>query len=135
MKMKNSKGKKPFPNTAVGGHKPSCEIVEWERGKIVAKRHLLSLPKAAKFYSSKFVTVEDVVFKFTLYTYDNASGFVHFVSLSKRWEILADAKAQYYNRTWEKYTGQTVFKQALEWALKSHDITKEQYDKLREDLE
>ena len=75
--------------------------------------------------------MEDVVFKFTLYTYDNASGFVHFVSLSK----MGDFKAQYYNLHGKKYTGQTVFKQALEWALKSHDITKEQYDKLREDLE
>ena len=101
----------------------------------MAKRHLLSLPKAAKYDSSKIVTVGDVDFKFTLYTYGNASGFVHFATLSKKWETIADAKAQYYNRTWERYTGQAVFKQALEWALKSKDITQAEYDALKEALE
>ena len=51
------------------------------------------------------------------------------------YDEIANAKAQYYNRTWEKYTGQAVFKEALEWALKSNDVTKEQYNKLREALE
>ena len=101
----------------------------------MAKRHILKVPKTATFESVKWVTVEGVECKFTLDTYANASGFVHFATLSEKWEILADAKAQYYNRTWEKYTGQSVFKETLEWALKSHDITKEQYDKLREALE
>lgn len=103
----------------------------------MAKRHLLSLPKTAKYeyVSSKIVTVSGVDFKFTLYKYDNASGFVHFAELLIDFDEIANAKAQYYNRTWEKYTGQSVYKQALEWALKSKDITKEQYDKLKEALE
>ena len=101
----------------------------------MAKRHLLNLPKAAKYESHKWVTVGDVEFKFTLDTYGNASGFVHFATLSRKWDILAHAKAQYYNRTWEKYTGQAVFKEVIKWALKSKDITQEQYDKLKEALE
>lgn len=109
----------------------------------MAKRHLLSLPKKASYYSSKFVVVGDVKFKFTLYVYDNASGFVHFAILSTNNgythvlndEDLAHAKAQYYNRTWEKYTGQSVFKEALNWALKSNDITQAEYNTLKEDLE
>ena len=101
----------------------------------MAKRHLLSVAKAAKYDSVKWVTVEGVEFKFTLDTYGNASGFVHFATLSKKWDILAHAKAQYYNRTWERYTGQAVFKEVVGWALKSKDITQAEYDALKEALE
>ena len=88
----------------------------------MAKRHLLNVAKAAKYDSCKFVTVGDVDFKFTLYTYGNASGFVHFAILSKEWNELAHAKAQYYNRTWERFVGQSVYRACVDWALKSYDI-------------
>ncbi len=101
----------------------------------MAKRHLLNVAKAAKYDSHKFISVEGVEFKFTLYTYGNASGFVHFAILSKEWENIAHAKAQYYNRTWERYTGQAVFKEVINWALKSKDITQAEYDALKEALE
>ena len=101
----------------------------------MAQSHLLSLAKAAQYDSCKFLTVGDVEFKLTLYTYGNASGFVHFAILSKSWDEIANAKAQYYNRTWEKYTGQAVFKEAVSWALKSKDITQVEHDALKEALE
>ncbi len=98
-------------------------------------RHFLKLAKTARFYDRKDITLDDVTFTFKLYTHDNASGFVHFAELLIDYDEIANAKAQYYNRTWEKYTGQSVYKQAVEWALKSKDITKQQYDKLKEALE
>lgn len=100
----------------------------------MAKRHLLVLPKAARYDSLKYVTVEGVEFMFTLYTYGNASGFVHFAILSQNGEVLSHAKAQYYNRTWEKYEGQSVYRECVEWALKSKDITEEQAQLLKEAL-
>lgn len=100
----------------------------------MAKRHLLNVAKAAKYDSSKYVTVEGVEFKFTLYTYGNASGFVHFAILSKQWDNIAHAKAQYYNRTWERYEGQRVYLGCVNFALKSKDITLEQAELLKEAL-
>lgn len=100
----------------------------------MAKRHLLNLSKAARYDSLKHVTVSGEQFMFTLYTYGNASGFVHFAILSKEWEQLSHAKAQYYNRTWERFEGQSVYRQCVEWALKSNDITKEQAELLKEAL-
>lgn len=100
----------------------------------MAKRHLLNVAKAAKYDSLKHVTVSGVEFMFTLYTYDNASGFVHFAILSKNGEVLAHAKAQYYNRTWERFVGQSVYRECVDWALKSNDITEEQAELLKEAL-
>ena len=102
----------------------------------MAKRHLLNVAKAAKYDSCKFVTVGDDEFKFTLYTYGNASGFVHFAILSKKWDWdnIAHAKAQYYNRTWERFDGQSVYRECVDWALKSKDITEEQAQLLKEAL-
>lgn len=100
----------------------------------MAKRHLLNLAKQARYDSLKHVTVDGEQFLFTLYTYGNASGFVHFAILSKNGEQLAHAKAQYYNRTWERFEGQSVYRQCVEWALKSKDITKEQAALLKEAL-
>ena len=100
----------------------------------MANRHLLKLSKVARYDSLKHVTVGDVEFMFTLYTYDNASGFVHFAILSKNGEVLAHAKAQYYNRTWEKFEGQSVYRECVDWALKSNDITEEQAQLLKEAL-
>ena len=101
----------------------------------MAKRHLLKLSKAARYDSLKHVTVGDVDFLFTLYTYDNASGFVHFAVLSNdKSPYVVHAKAQYYNRTWEKFTGQSVYRECVDWALKSKDITEEQAQLLKEAL-
>ena len=98
-------------------------------------RHFLKLAKTARFYDRKDITIDDVTFTFKLYTYGNASGFVHFAEMLVNYDEISNAKAQYYNRTWERYTGQSVYRAALEWALKSNDITKEQYNKVREALE
>lgn len=104
----------------------------------MAKRHLLNLSKKALPQGSKWFDFEtptgDITFVFTLYTYENASGFVHFAIMSKDYRRIADAKAQYYNRTWERFEGQSVYRQCVEWALKSNDITEEQAEFLKEAL-
>lgn len=105
------------------------------RNKNVAKRHLLNLSKKAQFSEFKHVTVDGVDFTFSLYTYGNASGFVHFAKLwVSPMDVMAHAKAQYYNRTWERFEGQSVYRQCVEWALKSNDITQEQAEFLKEAL-
>lgn len=43
----------------------------------------------------------------------NRSGFVHETELVKNGRIIARNKVQYYNRTWERYTYETVMKGAV----------------------
>lgn len=43
----------------------------------------------------------------------NRSGFVHESTLFIDGRQIAEAKCQYYNRTWESYTYQTVMKRAV----------------------
>lgn len=40
----------------------------------------------------------------------NRSGFVHESELIRNMEVIGRNKVQYYNRTWERYTYQTVMK-------------------------
>jgi len=99
------------------------------------ERHLLKLAQKARYNYTKYVTVEGKLYAFELWTYGNTSGFVHFALMSKDGVEIANAKAQYYNRTWERYTGQSVFKECVSWALKSNDITQNEYDLLKKELE
>ena len=98
-------------------------------------RHLLKLAQKASYDYVRYIEIEGVSFKFELYRYGNQSGFVHFASMYKDGVNVSDAKAQYYNRTWERYTGQSVFKECVSWALKSNDITQNEYDALKKALE
>lgn len=43
----------------------------------------------------------------------NRSGFVHETKLYKNDRLIGENKVQYYNRTWESYTYQTVMKGAV----------------------
>jgi len=98
------------------------------------ERHLLKLAQKARYNYTKYVTVEGKLYAFELWTYGNTSGFVHFAILYKESDEIANAKAQYYNRAWERYTGQSVFRECIGHALKSKDITLEDYTLLWEDL-
>jgi len=98
-------------------------------------RHLLKLAVKARYDYTRYITVDGKLYAFELWRYDNQSGFVHFALMSKDGVEIANAKAQYYNRTWERYTGQSVFKECVSWALKSNDITQNEYDLLKKELE
>ena len=89
----------------------------------MAKRHLLNLAKKASLYTSKRMHLEEGYFELALYTYYNQSGFVHHAILSKDGVEIAHAKNQYYNRTWERFTGASTYNQALNYAVASKDIT------------
>lgn len=52
-------------------------------------------------------------YTFINYSRGNRSGFVHCTELQKNGFVLGNAKVQYYNRTWEVYTFQTVMKRLV----------------------
>lgn len=56
----------------------------------------------------------------------NRSGFVHETTLFIDGRRVAEAKCQYYNRTWESYTYQTVMKKA------AYQLIEEETEYLRE---
>lgn len=87
------------------------------------KRHLLRVPNKARLWTSKNTVIFNNDYTIKLYTYGNQSGFVHLAEVYKNFELVASAKAQYYNRTWERFTGESVYKEALNYAVKSGDIT------------
>jgi hypothetical protein len=87
------------------------------------KRHILNLSKKASLYTSKRMMIEDKYYVLELFTYYNQSGFVHQAILSINNEEVAHAKNQYYNRTWERFTGASTYNQALNYAVASKDIT------------
>ena len=47
----------------------------------------------------------------------NRSGFVHETQLFKNGQLIGEYKQQYYNRTWESYTYQTVMKAVVRTLL------------------
>jgi hypothetical protein len=95
------------------------------------KRHTLKLAKNASLWTTKSIHIGDDKYIFNLYTYGNRTGFVHFARLNRitykdgvdTFEHIADAKAQYINRTWERFTGASTYRQALNYAVASKDIT------------
>jgi len=90
------------------------------------KRHILVIPKKAVLYRDKNIVVNENDYNIKLFTYSNNSGFVHIASISKNNVKIADAKAQYYNRTWERFTGESVYKESLNYAIKSNDIARDE---------
>ena len=89
----------------------------------MAKRHLLNLASKASLWTQKHIELDGTTYSIALYTYYNRSGFVHQAILSINNEEVAHAKAQYINRTWERFTGASVYRQALNYAVASKDIT------------
>lgn len=87
------------------------------------KRHILRLAKPASLWTQKHIEIDGTTYSLALYTYYNSTGFVHHAILSINNEEVAHAKAQYINRTWERFTGASVYRQALDYAIKSKDIT------------
>lgn len=97
-------------------------------------RHLLKLAKKASLWTTKTIELDGNSYTMDLYTYGNASGFVHFARLTRGIYYIADAKNQYYNRTWERFTGESTYRSALNFAVASGDITEEQKTKIMEVL-
>ena len=91
----------------------------------MAKRHILKLAQKASLYTKKSIMTDDKYYELALYTYYNASGFVHHAILSIDNIEVAHAKNQYYNRTWERFTGASTYLTALNYAVASKDITEE----------
>lgn len=91
----------------------------------MAKRHLLNLAQKASLWTQRHIELEETTYSIALYTYGNRSGFVHHAILSKNNEEIAHAKIQYINRTWESFTGASAYKQALNYAVASKDITED----------
>lgn len=55
----------------------------------------------------------------------NNSGFVHICKvLNKFGEVLIEVKTQYYNRTWESYSFQSVMRKAQEKLIKTIEKAK-----------
>lgn len=55
-------------------------------------------------------TINGAEYEFINDCYGNRSGFVHESNLKKDGRFIGHNKCQYYNRTWEVYTYQTVMK-------------------------
>ena len=75
-------------------------------------------------------TVNSRKFTFTCYTQSTSYGFRHVAFFDEAWGEIQLAKACYYNRTWERFTYETVLKKALANLLKYKDITKEEHEEL-----
>lgn len=54
--------------------------------------------------------INGIEYKFVNECYGNSSGFVHKTDLFKDGKCIGHNKCQYYNRTWEVYTYQSVMK-------------------------
>ena len=99
------------------------------------KRHILRLAKKANLWEEKTIKTRSGVYFFRLYTYGNPSGFVHHCEIyNSEFDNVASAKAQYYNRTWERFTGESVYKQAINFAIKSKDIPADEKPEMIEQL-
>lgn len=95
------------------------------------KRHILKLAKKAKANTIQTVQLDaHRTAEMILYTYDNRDGFVHFARFTINFTHVADAKIAYLNRTWERFTGESVYKQALNHAIASGYITEEEKTKI-----
>ena len=72
--------------------------------------------------------VGNAEFTFVLNSRSNRSGFVHECELFCGYKKIAQDKAQYYNRTWERYRYQTVMLHAVNNAINDarEDIIDEQ---------
>ena len=55
-------------------------------------------------------TINGAEYEFINDSYGNRSGFVHKTTLYKDGVYVGENKCQYYNRTWEQYTYQSVMK-------------------------
>ena len=51
----------------------------------------------------------------------NRSGFVHETELFKNDRLIGSNKVQYYNRTWERYTYQTVMKGCVQKLMDEYE--------------
>lgn len=101
----------------------------------MAKRHILQLPKKASLWEEKTIKTKSGTYFFRLYTWGNYSGFVHLSEIyNNEFVYIAGAKAQYYNRTWERFTGESVYKQAINFAIKSKDIPANEKSEMIEQL-
>ena len=99
------------------------------------KRHILRLPKKARLWEEKTIKTKSGTYFFRLYTYGNQSGFVHLCEIyNNEFDNVASAKQQYYNRTWERFTGESVYKQAINFAIKSKDIPANEKTEMIEQL-
>lgn len=68
---------------------------------------------------NKKVIVNNNEYEFINNSRGNRSGFVHETKLYKNSMLLATNKVQYYNRTWEVYTYQTVMKGCVSGLMNS----------------
>lgn len=64
----------------------------------------------------KTLTIDDNTFVFVNESKGNRAGFYHRTQLYMNNYLLVEKKCQYYNRTWERYTFQSVMKSAV-WIL------------------
>ena len=90
------------------------------------KRHILRVPNKASLYTRKDIEINGINYTLNLYTYGNYNGFVHLSELYIDFELVASSKHQYYNRTWEHYTGESAYKSVLNYAIASKDITQKE---------
>lgn len=65
----------------------------------------------------KKVTVDGTEFTFRNSFKSTRSGFSHTSEIQEGWNIIAEAKCNYLNRTWESYSFQTSMKCAVENAI------------------
>lgn len=63
---------------------------------------------------------------------DTRSGFRHRVEIQQNGWIMASAKTNYYNRTWERYHGESTINAAIDGAKWSQD--KEENAKIKKQL-
>ena len=85
------------------------------------------------FYGKQTFTATTSTGKtFTINCYEQNTryGFRHVAFLKQAWDEVQIAKACYYNRTWERFTYETVLKTGLEKLLKNKTITKEEHAEL-----
>jgi hypothetical protein len=89
------------------------------------KKHILKLAQKATLYTKRSAMIDGRYYELALYTYGNQSGFVHHAILSIDNVEVSHAKNQYYNRTWERFTGEATYRSALNYAVVSKDITED----------
>ena len=74
-----------------------------------------------KYNEKRFDIIKNVYVD--CWTEDTSYGFRHLAELVKDRQVYEDAKATYYNRTWESYDYESVLKNLLERTIKSNTLS------------
>ena len=116
-------------------HKAGLDVVKDQYGDYeVISKSPITEGKRYSQQSFNFKT-EDGIYSFYCYTEDMRNGFRHICSVFKLGELVGEAIARYYNRTWESYQYESVMRKAADTIIKISEESRKQLKSMIENGE